>query len=144
MRAGVAVGLDAKRRERRGGLLVVLDDLHAVPRLVRGDHRLLEPREPSAIDAEVVGRAFESRALVGRDDAVLEHFGEELLVLSFERAEAEPARHLARSEARSVLEAARPGLGGRSRARHRARPVRRAHLDACAQSIESASVSGRR
>jgi hypothetical protein len=101
---GVTFRFDSQRRKGRRRFLVVLDDLNLVASLVGRDHRLFEPREAAPVQAQVLRRFLQARALVSRDDAVFEHLREELLVLELERTERETAGHLARREPRRVLE----------------------------------------
>jgi hypothetical protein len=94
----------------------VLDDFDLVTGAVRGEHGLFQAQKATAIEAEIVGRSLESSSLFGRDDAVCQRIGEQLLVLNLERTEAEHARHLAGYEGLIVLE--RPCLNGLVAHRH--------------------------
>ncbi len=95
---------DDRRRGRRVLLVAHLAHAHVVPRLVRRLERLLELAEPLSIEAESIGRLVETRALLQRDDAVFDDFGENFLVVNFELPEPEVAGELALLERSFVLE----------------------------------------
>ena len=104
---GAVVGrrLEGRDRRRRGRVVEgeILDD-DPVAGLVGGLERLLEAPEARLVESEVVGHLVELRALFLRDDPVLDHLGEELLVHRLELAEPHVAGDLAELEALAVLE----------------------------------------